>query len=141
MAVCYVYHWLFSFHNGLRHTCSLKLVSISRVTLWKVVMKYKIVMFLTFWALFLKILILRFQNFISPSIKYPINFIFSMVVCICKINVSMGWWVISNHTKFMDHVTLISYITCFVEIFTSGRYHKDMKALKILASNSKHFRV
>ena len=26
------------------------------------------------------------------------------------------------------------------EIFTSGRYHRDMKILKILASNSKRFR-
>ena len=45
----------------------------------------------------------------------------------------------SNHTKFLDHVTLISWI--FLEIFTSSRYHRDMKALKILASNSKHFRI
>ena len=29
----------------------------------------------------------------------------------------------------------------FFEIFTSGRYHRDMKALKILASNSKHLRI
>ena len=29
----------------------------------------------------------------------------------------------------------------FLEIFTSGRYHRDMKILKILASNSKRFRV
>ena len=29
----------------------------------------------------------------------------------------------------------------FFEIFTSGRYHTDMKALRILASNSKHFRI
>ena len=29
----------------------------------------------------------------------------------------------------------------FSEIFTSGRYHRDMKILKILASNSKQFRV
>ena len=29
----------------------------------------------------------------------------------------------------------------FFEIFTSGRYHRDMKALKILASNSNHFRI
>ena len=29
----------------------------------------------------------------------------------------------------------------FLEIFTSGRYHRDMKILKILASNSKQFRV
>ena len=29
----------------------------------------------------------------------------------------------------------------FSEIFASGRYHRDMKILKILASNSKQFRV
>ena len=29
----------------------------------------------------------------------------------------------------------------FCEIFTSGRYHRDMKALKILTSNSKYFRI
>ena len=28
-----------------------------------------------------------------------------------------------------------------LEIFTSGWYHKDMKTLKILASNSKQFKV
>ena len=27
------------------------------------------------------------------------------------------------------------------EIFTSGRYRRDMKALKILVSNFKHFRI
>ena len=29
----------------------------------------------------------------------------------------------------------------FLEIFTSGRYHEDMKILTMLASNSKCFRV
>ena len=29
------------------------------------------------------------------------------------------------------------YLMDFLEIFTSGRYHRDMKILKILASNSK----
>ena len=29
----------------------------------------------------------------------------------------------------------------FVEIFTSASYHRDLKFLKILASNSKWFRV
>ena len=33
------------------------------------------------------------------------------------------------------------YLMDFLEIFTSGRYHRDMKALKILASNFKWFRV
>ena len=29
----------------------------------------------------------------------------------------------------------------FLKIFTIGRYHTDMKILKVLASNSKRFRV
>ena len=29
----------------------------------------------------------------------------------------------------------------FLEIFTSGKYHRDMKILEILASNSKRFRI
>ena len=29
----------------------------------------------------------------------------------------------------------------FLEFFTSGRYHRDMKILNILASNSKRLRV
>ena len=37
------------------------------------------------------------------------------------------------------HVILTSWI--FLEIFTSGRYHRDIEILKILASNSKSFRV
>ena len=44
----------------------------------------------------------------------------------------------SNQMKFLDHVTLISWI--FFEIFTRGRYHRDIKALKILAPNSKHLK-
>ena len=33
------------------------------------------------------------------------------------------------------------YLMDFLEIFTSGRYHRNMKILKIVASNSKRFRV
>ena len=33
------------------------------------------------------------------------------------------------------------YLIDFLEIFTSGRCHRNMKILKILASNSKRFRV
>ena len=29
----------------------------------------------------------------------------------------------------------------FLEVFNSGRYHRDMKILKMLASNPKRFRV
>ena len=45
----------------------------------------------------------------------------------------------SNHTKFLDYVTLISWN--LFEIFASDRYHRNMKALKILTSNSKHYRI
>ena len=33
------------------------------------------------------------------------------------------------------------YLMDFLEIFTSGRYHRDMKILEILSSNSKWYRV
>ena len=33
------------------------------------------------------------------------------------------------------------YLMDFLEIFTSDRYHRDMKVLKILASNFRRFRV
>ena len=33
------------------------------------------------------------------------------------------------------------YLMDFLQIFTTGRYHRDMKIMKILASNSKQFRV
>ena len=36
-----------------------------------------------------------------------------------------------NHKKFLD----------FFQIFTSVRYHRNMKGLKILAFNFKHFRI
>ena len=41
--------------------------------------------------------------------------------------------------NYPGHVTLTSWI--FLEIFSSVRYHRDMKILKILASDSKWFRV
>ena len=40
-----------------------------------------------------------------------------------------------NHPR---HVTLTSLI---FQIVTSGRYHRDMKIVRILAYNSKQFRV
>ena len=40
--------------------------------------------------------------------------------------------------SMLDHP---GHVMDFLEIFTSGRYHSDKKILKILASNSKRFRV
>ena len=45
----------------------------------------------------------------------------------------------SNHKKVSE--SCHPYLMDFFEIFTSGRYHRDMKALKILTSNSKDFRM
>ena len=108
------------------------------MTLWKVAMKCKIVMYFHSLGSFSKNVHLRFQNFISPSIKYLINLIFSVVVCICKIHVF-------NEVIPCQFIKVSGschpYRMDFFEILTSGRYHKDMKALKILASNSKHFRI
>ena len=53
---------------------------------------------------------LRSQNSISPSIQYPNNLIFSVVVCICKIYLFHGGNCLSSHIKYLDHVTLISQI-------------------------------
>ena len=48
-----------------------------------------------------------------------------------------------NHVSlgltFLDHVT--PYLIDFFKIFTGGGYHRDMKALKILPSNPKYFRI
>ena len=73
--------------------------------------------------------------------KYQIfsQLIFSVIVCICKIHVFNGGNSMSNHTKRLDHATLITWV--FFEIFTSDRYYRGMKALEILAPNSKHFRI
>ena len=103
-------------------------------------MKCKIVMFFNFLgSFFSKCSFLRLQNFILASIKYPVKLIFSVVVCICKIHIFNGvipcqviqnFWIMSP----LPHGV-------FFEIFTSGWCHRDMKALKMLASNSKHFRI
>ena len=96
------------------------------------------VFFLLFGLFFSKRSFLRLQNFISPSIKYPVNLFFSVVVCICKIHVFN--WVIP--CQIIQNLWIMPPLSHgFSEIFTSGRYHRHMKALKILASNSKHFQI
>ena len=84
-------------------------------------MKCKIIVLFNFLGSFFpKCSFLRLQNFISPSIKYPVNLIFSVVVCICKINAFNGGNSISNHTKLLEQVTLTFYI--FLK-FPPVRYH------------------
>ena len=89
-----------SFHNGIKHLCSLKLVSIIRATLWKVVKKCKIVMLLNFCALFLKIFIFEVAKFylIKPQISnHPVlsGSLYLWDSCF--------WWgySMSNYTKFL----------------------------------------
>ena len=49
------------------------------------------------------------------------------------------WFIEYFHVKLSR--TCHPYIMDFLEIFNSGKYNKDMKILKILASNSKRFRI
>ena len=74
-----------------------------------------------------------------PSIEYPINLIFSVVVCICSL------YLYCNRVipcQLIQNVWIMSPLSHgFFETFTSGRYYRGMKALKILACNSKHFRI
>ena len=121
----------FSFHDGLKHLCSLKLVPIIRATSPKVVIKCKSVMFFTFWALFLKIFIFEVPKFDLTKYQISNQLTFSSESCTCKIHVK------SHKISGLCHPYLMD---CF-EIFTSGRCHRDLKDLKISASNSKHFRI
>ena len=57
------YHWHFSFHNGFKQLCSLKIVFILRATLWKLDIKCKIVMFFNILGSFLKMLIFQIAKF------------------------------------------------------------------------------
>ena len=122
-----------SFHNRLKHLCSLNLVSILTATLWKVVIKFKIAMFFNFLSSFS-----RLHNFISTKMKHPPSLFFSVVLSSCQIHLFNGvipcqiiqnFWIMSS----LSHG--------FFEIFTSDRYHRDMKTLKILVSNLHHFRI
>ena len=131
-----------SFHNGLRQPWSLKLVSVLIATLWKVVMKCKTVMFFfPFWVFFSKCSFLRLQNFISPSIKNPVNLIFALVVCICKIHVFNGVIICEMIQSFWNMSPLPHGFFWNFYQWQVCRYHRGMKMLKVLASNSKNFRI
>ena len=90
-------------------------------------------MFLTFWPLFLKMFIFEDTKF--HLTKYPINLIFSVAVCIWEIYFFIIKKCVSYKISGSGHL----YLMDFFDIFTSDRYHRDMKALKILDSNSKNF--
>ena len=64
---------------------------------------------------------------------------FSVVLCICKIHVFNG----IIPCQIIQNFWIMSPLShgFFFEIVTIGRYHRKMKALKILASNSKQFRI
>ena len=78
----YIIIYISSFQNGLNHA---QRVYISRAKLWKIVVKYKIAVFLTS-VFFSNCAFLRLRHFISPTTNI-INSIFSVVLCIYKINV------------------------------------------------------
>ena len=79
-----------SFYNGLKQLCSLKLVSIFRARLWKVVMKCKIVMLFNFLDFFFKMFLLEVSKFYLTKYQVSNQFNFSEVVCICKIHIFNG---------------------------------------------------
>ena len=60
---------------------------------------------------------MRLKDFISSSIKYTINLVFSVIVCICKIHVFNG--VIPCQTYKISW-TSHPYLMELFEIFTSG---------------------
>ena len=70
----------------------------------------------------------------TAAMKMRIIFTVIIVTVANRKNASLGNSML-NHS---GHVTLTSWI--FFEIFTSGKYHREMKIPKILASNSKWFR-
>ena len=93
--------------------------------------------FFNFGALFLEMFIFKVPK--CYLTKHPINLFFSVVGCTCNIHVF-------NRVipcQIMQNFWIMSPLShgFFFEIFTSSRYHRDMKALKILASISKHFRI
>ena len=98
----------------------------------------KLLFFQLFGIFFSKSSFLRLQNFISQSIKYPVRLIFSVVVFICKIYVFNA--VIARQIIQIFWI-MSPLIMDFFEIFTSGRYHRKIKALKILSFNFKHSRI
>ena len=92
--------------------------------------------FLTFWALFHKICIFEVAKFYLTKYQISNQLKFLVVVCICKIHV-FNEVIPSCKISGSCH----PYLMDLFEIFTSGRYHRDMKALKILASNPNHFKM
>ena len=88
--------------------------------------KCKIVMFFKILGSFLKMFILEVAEFYLTRYQISQIDVFNRVIP-CQSYKMSG----SCHPYLMD----------FFEIFISGRYHRDMKALKILASNSKHSRI
>ena len=121
----------------LKHLCSLKLVSILKATLWKILMKCKNLLFFTFGALFLKIFIFKVAKVYLIQYQIPNQLNFLEVVCICKIYVFNGvvpcqitqnFW----NTSPLLHGFLWKKKIIILEIW---------KSWKKLASSFKHFRI
>ena len=113
-----------SFHNRLKHLCNLKLVSILRGSgrySWHVKL-----LFFHFLGSFSQNVPKFYQ---VSSIKYPVNLIFSVVVCMCKIHLFNGtipcqiiqnFWIMSplSHGFFLK----FSPIVGIIEIWKPWKY-------------------
>ena len=81
-----------------------------RANLWKVVLKYENVMFLTFGPFFSKCTFLRCRYFFSTG-AYPIKLMFSVVKCIYKIYVFYcSIFLLANIAKITEEVSFFSFV-------------------------------
>ena len=92
-------------------------VSIFRAKLWKVVVKYEILCFLTF-EFFSKCTFLRLRHFISCS-TYPFNSFFSEVV-----------WIYKNHV-FDEAFFLLAIVAMITEKMYFSYFHGNICKRKI----------
>ena len=90
------------------------------------------------------ILMKEYVSLTTADMKMGKNIFTVIIAMVAK---RMLHWVINNKC-FMLHWKINhkssrachAYLRDFFEIFSIDRYHRDMKILKILASNSKQFR-
>ena len=88
-----------------------------------------------FSAIDCMILMKEYVSLTTAAMKMGTIFIVCIATVAKRKNASLG----NSMLNHPGHV-ILTLIFFFFEIFTSGRYHRDMTILKILASNSKWFR-
>ena len=87
--------------------------------------------FLIFWALFPKIIIFEVEKFYPTKYEISNQLILFSGNFVCKTHAFNG----ADPCQIMQNFWIMSLL---YETLASGRYHTDMKALKILASSSKN---